>query len=309
MLTGYRPSPAVSYPSFGSVVTHELGGRNQLPAYICVPGDREPSLGAGYLSQACSPFHVGAEPRSSSFAVRDLDAPKGKSAEQVARRRHWLMAQDAEFEASVSADSLKALEAFYGQAYDLLDSPHAKAAFDIKAEPQQERNRYGMTNIGQRLLLSRRLVQAGARWVTVTDSGYDHHRDLERNLKPRVNDLDQGLATLIDDLTERGLLDSTLVLVTTEFGRTPRINQDNGRDHWARCFSILLAGGGLKSGLVYGSSDATGSEPDRDPVKPEDLAATAFHLLGIDPKKKLMSPGNRPIDLVREGRVMLPWLA
>jgi hypothetical protein len=309
MLTGYRPSPAVSYPSFGSVVTHELGSREDLPAYICVPGDREPSLGPGYLSQACAPFHVGGEPRSSNFAVRDLEAPKNTTEAQVARRRHLLMAQDADFQSAVAADSVRALETFYRQAYDLLDSTTAKAAFDIKQENGKDRNRYGMTNLGQRLLLSRRLVESGARWVTVTDNGYDHHRDLSRNLRPRLVDLDLGLAALIDDLKERDLLSSTLVLVSSEFGRTPRINQDSGRDHWARCFSVMLAGGGLKQGTVHGASDATGSEPETDPVRPEDLAATVFHLMGLDPTKKLMSPGNRPIDLVRDGKIQSSWIA
>ena len=309
MLTGYKPSPAITYPSMGSVVAHELGGRNDLPAYVCVPNAREEFMGTGYLSTAFAPFGVGGEPNSSRFKVRDLGRARGLSEERLHRRRMLLEEQDRQIQDQVQADPMTALTEFYRQAYALMDSPKAQSAFDIRKEARKVRSRYGNTNLGQRLLLARRLVEYGCRYVTVSDGGYDHHRDIGRGLRGRVRDLDRGFAALLNDLKGKGLLDSTLVLLTTEFGRTPRINDDDGRDHWARCFSIAMAGGGLKRGLVHGASDATGAEPKDNATSPADYAATVFHQMGIDPRKKLMSPGNRPIDLVRDGRVMKEWIA
>ena len=296
MLTGYRPSPAITYPSMGSVFAHELGSQKALPPYVCVPNANiSPYLGTGYLSSAFAAFAVGSEPRTSGFKVRDLNSPRGLDDARRARRRRFLGMIDD--------------EAFYDQAYELIESDKAREAFNIRKEKSSVRNAYGMSNIGQRLLLARRLVEGGVRWISVLDGGYDHHRNIVPALRGRMGPLDLGYSALIKDLDRRGLLDSTLVVLTSEFGRTPRMNRDGGRDHWPKVFSVVLAGGGAKRGIIPGRSDATGAEPEDDPVTPPDLAATIFHLAGINPEHKLMSPGDRPIDIVRNGVVQKGLIA
>ncbi|MBK8979049.1 MAG: DUF1501 domain-containing protein [Planctomycetes bacterium] len=314
MLTGYQPSPAVAYPSYGAIVSHELGLRNDLPPYVCIPDARTPELGTGYLSSAFGPFSLGGEPATRGFEVRDLEAPKSVDAARASRRRRLVDELDRRAagdggEFVGRADAIEATRAFYQQAFDLIGSEAAREAFRIGGEEQATRDRYGMTAMGQRLLLARRLVAAGVRYVTVVDGGYDHHDEVDRNLRARMPPVDQAFAALIEDLDERGLLDSTLVLLTSEFGRTPRINATRGRDHWPRVFTVLAAGGGLRRGLVVGASDASGAEPALDAVAPADLAATMFELLGIDPTKRLLSPGDRPIDIVRGGRLLTEVLA
>ena len=175
--------------------------------------------------------------------------------------------------------------------------------------PGKLRDGYGRTNIGQRLLMARRLVESGVRYVTVLDGGYDNHQNLRTAMTRRVRPLDQGYAALISDLAKSGLLDSTLVLLTTEFGRTPRYNATRGRDHWARAFSIVLAGGGVKGGVIHGATAADGSVPERDPVGPSDLAATTFTLMGIKPQKRLFSAGGRPHRIVDDGVVLKDLLS
>lgn len=304
MLTGYRPSPALAYPSMGSIVSHELGAKTKLPPYICLPNARETHTGTGYLGSAYAPFSIGGEPARRSFKVQDLAPGKGIDAERSRRRRRLLADLDERFSSRVKDDGIEAAEAFHRQAYDLIDSPEARAAFDLRGESEKVRRAYGRTDIGHKLLMARRLTRAGARWVTVFDDGYDHHEKLYSRLDRKLRLLDRGVAGLINELARTGELDHTLVLVTTEFGRTPRVNQTEGRDHWPKVFSMAMAGGGLVRGVVHGASNADGSEPERDPVTPGDLAATVFHLLGIDHEKRLMSPGDRPIDIVRDGRVL-----
>jgi hypothetical protein len=309
VLTGYAPSPAVAYPSLGSVVSHELGASGDLPAYICVPTDRFAHAGPGYLSTAFAPFSLGSDPGARGFKVRDLEAPKGIDAQRTARRRSLLSDLDAGFGGTHAPDALRAAEAFHAQAYGIIDSPKAREAFELEREKPETRNAFGGSALGSRLLLARRLVEAGVRWITVTDGGWDHHRDLFRSARARYEQLDQAFATFVRDLSERGLLERTIVLLISEFGRTPRVNQDGGRDHWPKVYTVVAAGGGLKRGLAFGRSDERGAEPEEGAVRPADLAATVLHRLGIDPTKKLMSPGDRPIDLVRDGRVLQEILA
>lgn len=301
MLTGYRPSPALVYPSFGSVVAHELGPRQDLPAYIAIPSAGDPFLGTGYLSPAYGPFSVGGDPASKDFRVRDLNLPEGVTPERLERRKGLLAAVDRHFEGIESSDTVGAMNSYYQRAYDLISSQSAREAFDIAAEPDEVRDAYGRAPIGQRLLLARRLVEAGARFVTVIDGGWDHHKGIRDALKKQLPPLDQALATLLTDLGDRGLLDSTLVALTTEFGRTTRINADGGRDHWPRAFSSVVAGGGLRGGVIHGETDAFGAEPRKDPVGPADFAATVYTQLGINPHGQIMSAGDRPIDIVRQG--------
>jgi len=309
MLTGYRPSPALVYPSMGSVVSHECGPRNNLPGYICVPEAPNEFSGTGYLGAAFAPFSVGSDPASATFEVRDLESPPGVDAPRATRRRRLLDAVNTHFQAREQADALDAMDTFYQRAYDLLASAEAREAFNLKAEPDAIRDEYGRHTAGQRMLLARRLVEAGARFVTLSYGSWDMHLNIAQGMDSQIPAFDQAYASLIRDLDRRGLLDDTLVLVTTEFGRTPKLNPDGGRDHWPRVFSIALAGGGIKRGCVYGHSDATAAEVDQEAMGPEDLARTVFSLLGVDPEKRLIAPGNRPVAIVKGGRVVNEILA
>ena len=309
MFTGYRPSPALNYPSFGSIVSHEYGSRNNLPPYVCVPNLPNPYAGSGYLSSSYGPFSLGADPSNRNFAVRDLGLPNGVDADRFEQRKGMLSAVDYHFRQMEKSDDLDAMDSFYQRAYAMISSKDAREAFNLAAESDEMKQKYGMNGAGQRLLLSRRLVEAGVRFVSTTYGGWDHHNNILRGIQGQLPPFDKALAALINDLDQRGLLDTTLVMVTTEFGRTPKINKEDGRDHWPKVFSILMAGGGIKRGQIYGSSDATGAEPENDPLYVEDMAATIYHLLGIDPEKRLISPGDRPIDIVRGGKVVQDLLA
>ena len=192
---------------------------------------------------------------------------------------------------------MRAMDTFYDKAYDIISSPKARAAFDLNKETDKVREQYGLNAAGQRFLLARRLVEAGTRFVTVTYGGWDHHTNIKDNVTRQLQPFDQAYAQLLTDLDQRGLLDSTLVVVSSEFGRTPKINANAGRDHWPGVFSITMAGGGVKRGFVYGKSDPNGSEVEEDPFTNDVYSATIFHLLGIDPDKDLFAPGARPIKV------------
>jgi hypothetical protein len=309
MLTGYRPSAAIMYPSMGSVVSHELGSRQDLPPYVSIPNAADPYLGTGYLSSAYGAFSVGGEPSAKNFKVRDLNLPGGVTPERMERRKTLLAEVDAHFKSMEQGDVLEAMDSYYQRAYALISSQHAREAFNLAAEPDAIKDEYGRSAIGQRLLLARRLVEAGSRFVTVIDGGWDTHEKIRDALRGKLPPVDQGVATLLNDLERRGLLESTLVVLSTEFGRTVKINTDGGRDHWPKAFSVMLAGGGIKSGLIHGKTDPRGAEPIDKPVSPESLAATIYNQLGINPEKKLMSSGNRPIDIIRNGNVLYDLIA
>lgn len=309
MMTGYRPSPALQYPSYGSVVSHEFGPRKDLPPYIAIPGRVTEYGGSGYLSSAHAPFSVGADPAAKDFAVRDLNLPDGLSDERYHRRLAALQTIDRTFTERAESDAVASMDSFYQRAQDLIGSPHAREAFNLQQEPGKVRDRYGRNQAGQRMLLARRLVEAGARFVTMSYGGWDHHQKITQSMRRLMPAFDKGFAALISDLDERGLLDDTLVMVSSEFGRTPKVNADAGRDHWSKVFSVVLAGGGVKRGAVVGSSGATASEPEETPITPEDLSATVFHQLGVAAEKELMAPGGRPIEIVDGGRVRQELLA
>jgi hypothetical protein len=304
MFTGYKPSPALEYPSMGAVVAHELGVRNSLPPYVCVPNVPNEFANSGYLSSAYGPFAIGADPSRADFKVRDLNLPGEVDDKRFSRRRSLLETVDNHFRELEKSDALDSMDAFYQHAYSLISSQEAREAFNLKAEPEPLRQKYGMNQPGQRMLLARRLVEAGTRFVSLTAGGWDHHDNIKNAMSTTLPPVDQALATLISDLDERGLLDSTLVMVTSEFGRTPKINATGGRDHWPRVFSVALAGGGTHRGMIYGSSDALGAEPEEDRVEIEDLATTVYNQLGITGDKELMSPGDRPIEIVDGGNVI-----
>jgi uncharacterized protein (DUF1501 family) len=201
------------------------------------------------------------------------------------------------------------MDSFYDRAYAMISSKEAREAFDLTKETDELKATYGKNAAGMRMLLARRLVESGVRFVSLTYGGWDHHDNIKTNIENQLPPFDQAFAALISDLDQRGLLASTLVMVSSEFGRTPKINATNGRDHWPKVFSVVLAGGGIKRGYIHGASDATGAEPERDAVSIEDLASTVYDRLGISSDKKLMSPGNRPIDIVNGGKVLKELLA
>ena len=309
MFTGYRPSPALIFPSMGSVVSHEYGPRNNLPPYVCIPNMPTEFAGNGYLSSSFAPFSLGSDPAQNGFKVQDLALPGGVDDARFTRRRTALEAVNDYFAKKDKSDTVGAMNTFYERAYSLISSQQAREAFNIDAEPANIRDEYGRNVAGQRLLMARRLVAAGVRFVTLTYGGWDMHNGITGGFRNQMPALDQALTTLINDLERNGLLATTMVMVSSEFGRTPKINGTAGRDHWPKVFSVMLAGGGIKGGLIYGTSNATASEPDSDPVGPEDLATTVYHQLGIVADKELMAPGDRPIEICDGGKLVKGLLA
>ena len=312
MFTGYRPSPALVYPSVRSVVSHELGPRGATPLYVCIPTQGSQYFGSGYLSNACGPFALGADPARPEFAVRDLSLPNGIDDRRFNDRKSWKELVDDHFHQTERDDSLTTMDSFYRRAYDLLGSPQAREAFSLKDETDDTKVLYGMKpwglilrpSAGARFLVARRLVEAGARVVTVSYGAWDTHAYHYRGIETQMPDLDKAFAGLIRDLDQRGMLESTLVLITSEFGRTPKVNAGGGRDHWPRVFSIVMAGGGIKRGQIYGASDGLAAEPADSPLSVEDDTTTVYHLLGIDAHKDLMTPGDRPQQIVMNGKVV-----
>lgn len=303
MFIGYRPSPALSFPSMGSVVSHEFGPRNNLPPYVCVPNQPNEFAGTGYLSSSFAGFSLGADPASANFRVRDLSLPGGIDEERFNSRRKLLDVVNSHFRAREKSDSLDAVDEFYQRAYSLISSKAAREAFDINKEDPKLRDAYGRNAAGARLLLARRMVESGVRFVTTTYGGWDMHGNIAGGINGQVPAFDKAFAMLITDLEQRGLLDSTLVCIASEFGRTPKINATAGRDHWPKVFSVVMAGGGIKKGTVFGSSNAIASEPETDPLSVADWATTIYHCLGINADKELMAPGDRPIEIVNGGKV------
>jgi hypothetical protein len=309
LLTGYRPSPALAYPSYGSVVARTREAkRGVLPPYVAVP-DAPLFSTSGYLTPAYDPFAVAGDPNVPGFRVRDLTPPDRVTLDRLRRRRTMVQTLD-KFGRDVSETPLTtSRDQFVDQAYDLLTSSAAQAAFKIDSEPAEVRDRYGRTPQGQTCLLARRLIEAGVSFVTLNDRGmgllgWDTHQQnfptIKNTLAPPI---DKGVSALLADLAERGRLDSTLVVMMGEFGRTPKINGNAGRDHHGRANSVLLAGAGIPGGLVLGKTDARGDEPAQHPVTPADLAATLYTRLGIDPRHQFETPDGRPVRLVDGGNV------
>lgn len=309
MFTGYQPSPAIQYPSAGAVVAHEFGARANMPPYVGIPNAPQVA-GSGYLSSRYAPFAIGSDPGDErSYAVRDLAPPDFINEARFSRRQSLLKTVEDRFRTTEASDDVDAMDSFYQRAYAMINSPDARAAFDIKAESDKTRDWYGRNQAGGRLLLARRLVEAGVRFVTLNYGGWDHHSRIKDSIERNLPPLDQALAALVSDLDQRGLLDSTLIMVTSEFGRTPKINRTAGRDHYPRVFSVMLAGGGIKRGQIYGASDPTASEPERNPLSAQDLFTTVYDRIGIVADKELMAPGDRPIEIVDGGKVVRDLIA
>ncbi len=302
MLTGYRVLPTLEYPGYGSVVQKEKGFRGSLPPYIAIPQTLRGG-GGGYLGTVSQPFSCGDPGAAGSFNVRDVTIPVGE--ERMRSRAELLRKQDASFRTNDPDKTLGALDEFYQRAYDLVTSPEAKRAFNLSQEPDAVKSRYGKTSLGMGCLLARRLIEAGSRFVTISHPGWDTHGQNFKNLRDRLlPPLDMAMSGLIQDLTDRGMLENTLVLWMGEFGRTPKINKTAGRDHYPRCQSVVFAGGGVRGGQVVGKSDATASLPAERPVAPEDMAATIYQLLGIDGTRTFQTSTGRPIRVVERGQVV-----
>ncbi|MHB1081488.1 MAG: DUF1501 domain-containing protein [Prosthecobacter sp.] len=292
------------HPSFGSVVSYKRGIKNGLPAYMTLPSITR-SGGPNFLGAEHAPFVAGGDPNAKGFKVRDVVLPSEISdARGLARRdlRHSLDRMKRLNDA-VAEDPAVSFDTFYGQAVDLIASKPAQEAFDISLEDEKTRDLYGRNDVGQRMLLARRLVEVGVPFVTVNYGGWDHHRDLFKTCKGEfMNKFDQGMAGLITDLDRRGLLESTLVIALGEFGRTPKINKDSGRDHWPGAMNILFAGAGVPRGGIVGATDPKGYYASDNIYSPEDFAVTLYNKLGIDPHQVLHTSSGRPVQLINGGR-------
>lgn len=292
------------HPCLGSMVA-KLGKVGALPPYISVPNFLN-SGGPSFLGASYGPLVIDADPAAPEFAVRDIVLPVGVD-EVRSRRRQAALRRINAFPQQVDqvAEQVRSLDAFYEKAYGLMTSQAAKEAFEIAREPETVREEYGMTSVGQCCLLARRMVEAGCRFVSIENGHWDTHRKNTWSLRELLcPSFDQAIPALLNDLDGRGLLDSTLVVITTEFGRTPRINPLAGRDHWPNAFSVVMAGGGIKGGQIVGATDKQGAAVADRPITPEDLTATILHKLGINPATVLKTPLGRPVPLAAGGKVI-----
>lgn len=314
MLTGYAPragfnpslKPNNQFPSLGSIVAKSLGPRGSVPPYVCLPRMHS-SCGPAYLGPTAAPFVVETDPNAPDFSVPDLLPPLTVDAGRLGSRRDLLQTVDrfARSEEAKANASANMTRTFRENAFSLMASPQTKAAFDIGLEPDKLRDEYGRHSLGQSLLMSRRLVEAGVRCVTIDHTNWDTHYDnfntLKNDLLPH---LDSGLTALLRDLHDRSLNQKTLVVVMGEFGRTPRVNKDAGRDHWGPSNCILLSGGGVRGGLILGETNSRGEKPVGETTGPADLAATICHCLGIDPDNEFHTPEGRPVKITNSGKVI-----
>lgn len=306
MNTGNRPLPSLEFPAFGAVASKELKSPTDLPAWVAIP---DSPTGPGYLGVAYGPLGTGATPQAGRpFSVRGITLGRGLTVADVERRQRLLNDVDRAFAGFEEQNELVGgLDRFSEQAYNIISSKRAREAFDIGQEPANVVEQFGSNGFGQSCLLAARLVEAGVRFTTVSFGGWDTHQDnfnrLKTNLLPQ---LDQGLAALFSLLESRGLLESTTVFVTGEFGRTPKINPRGGRDHWPRAMFVLLGGGGVRGGQVLGASDDNGMGPAADGFTPDDVAASFYHSLGIDYQQEYKTTSGRPVMVVRGGKLIEP---
>ncbi|MDB4484861.1 DUF1501 domain-containing protein [Verrucomicrobia bacterium] len=310
LLTGNKPSPVIEYPSMGSIYAQQAGAGKVLPPYVAVPEGVTYS-GSGFLPATYQPFSLGGDPSKPDFRVRNLNPPASLSFERVERRREMQQFLDEVKRSTEERPIHTPVDTYYEQAYALLTSPESQAAFDLSKEPSKVREHYGRSRVGTGCLMARRMVEHGVGFVTVVDKGWDMHQQIFKNMPDamfrgsgKLPALDQAYSGLIADLAERGLLDSTLVMLMGEFGRTPKINDRAGRDHWPRAGFVCLAGGGVRGGQVIGSTDAFGESPNEQPVAPEDLAASTLSLMGIQPDDAYQAPNGRPIQWVKGGSII-----
>jgi hypothetical protein len=317
------------FPAYGSVVDRLAPTGGEVPTAVSYPylirdGAVTPGQHASFLGKAHDPFFFSQDPNSPDFALPELSLPSDMSIGRLEERRELQQVIDRQSRLLDYSATARGMDDYYGKALAMLNSTRLRDAFNLSAEPEWLRDAYGRHTYGQSLLLSRRLVEAGAKFVTVyfsdsiggqsfTSGGWDTHGFNNTHQYPIIEKYhlpitDQTLPTLLHDMEARGMLEDTLVLWMGEFGRTPRLNAQTSRDHWPQCYTVLLAGGGVKRGFVYGASDKNGAYPAKDPVRPDDLAATMFYMLGIDPHTEVRGLGDRPV-LITEGKPVMDILA
>lgn len=305
VLSGRFGSAFGDYPAMGAVVAHRTGFSGVLPPYVAIP--RNPSftweLGkSAFLGGRCESFKAG-DPNEGEYRVRDLSA--GTEPVQVLeKKRSLLESLDTLARGIEGNDQLATYDEFQARAADMVLSTKAQEAFAIESEPETRRDRYGRSTFGQGCLLARRLVERGVRFCTVNYAGWDHHAKIFDSLDKKLPEFDQGFSALLEDLSGSGLLDDTLVVAMGEFGRSPKINKDAGRDHWARAGSMIFAGAGVQAGKVVGATDREGGLVTSDPVRPADVAWTIYDSLGIDPRGEIRTPDGRPMAILDEGKVI-----
>jgi len=308
VMSGYKPTrpffalrdPSQDQPSMGSVVVNELGSRTPVPPYVCVPVASYNGAFNAFLSRRCAPMEVNGDPNKENFEVRDLTRLATLDDQRFDRRRQMLRRVDSEFKMHDQVvESLASKDEYYARAYDLVGSAKMRGAFDLSKEPTELRDAYGRNVLGQSTLLARRLVEHGSRFVTI-DTTYwgmywDTHADNFKTMRDGYGaNLDAAYSALLEDMTRRGMLDRTLVLLMSEFGRTPKVNKDAGRDHWPPCNVALFAGAGVKKAQVIGASDREAAYPDGNGYTPEDVITTIYTLLGIDVRKEYRDHLDRP---------------
>jgi hypothetical protein len=258
---------------------------------------------SAFLGGRFESFKAG-DPNSGGYRVRDLARSQPLPDKSIERRKTLLSAIDSLNRQVKGNDQIATYDEFQQRAAEMILSPQAQAAFDIEKESAELRDKYGRTTFGQSCLLARRLVEAGVTFVTVNYAGWDHHAKIFSNLDKKLPEFDQGFSMLVTDMHERGLLDDTLVACFGEFGRTPKINKDEGRDHWGPAASLLFAGAGVKPGQVIGATDDTGASVTTRPIRPADVAYTMLASLGIDPRKQIHTPDGRPLEILDEGELI-----
>ncbi|NNC89843.1 MAG: DUF1501 domain-containing protein [Akkermansiaceae bacterium] len=291
--TGFNQAPNVMHPGMGSIVVHEREPLGDLPAFISISGQPARS---GFLGQQCEAYYVGRPGDKDPYLSfpEDIHHARGEKRLEILRR------MNARAAGRLGAEKLSASDTALKDALALMESPALKA-FELDEEKPQTIERYGNTEFGRGALLARRLVEKGVRFVQVNRGGFDNHGNIFEAMRNHGSVMDPAIASLVSDLAANGLLAKTLVVVLSEFGRTPRINDNGGRDHWARCFGSFMAGGGIKGGSLVGASDPDGMDPAERPVKVHDLHATICHALGIDLDREVLTSQGRPMRLVREG--------
>jgi hypothetical protein len=306
VLSGRFGTPFGDYPAVGAVVAHEAGFSGTVPPYVSVP--RNPSftweLGkSAFLGGRYESFKAG-DPNQANYRVQDLQPAGGVSAKQAERRETLLQTVDGLAKRVEGNDQIATYDEFHARAREMVLSSEARRAFAIDQESDKLRDRYGRNTAGQSMLLARRLIESGVRFVTVNYGGWDHHAKIFEGLDKKLPEFDRAVSALIEDMDTRGVLDDTLLVVMGEFGRTPKINKDAGRDHWGQAGSILFAGAGTKRGFVLGKTDKQGAFTTQRPVSPADVAYTILDSLGIDPRKQLRAPDGRPIEILDQGETV-----
>jgi hypothetical protein len=311
-MSGRKFNPALHYPTYGSVVSWHRGFKSALPPFVQLGSSVDRRFGgglAGILGLEHNPFEILADPSAKEFNVRDISFPKGVTSNRVDRRKRMLtVLDDLQRQSDVQAAAFDALDENYRAAFNMITAPETKAAFQIEQESPELRDKYGRHKFGQSCLLARRMIESGVRFVTITDGGWDTHQDNFKSLKSsRIPPVDQGLPALLDDLHDRGLLDATLVVWLTDFGRTPVINSASGRDHWASAGFAIMAGAGIPGGSVLGATDDEGGRPIRNEYLTADIAVTIYEKLGIPSDLIAKAPDGRPVRLI-EGHPIKEWM-